>query len=1001
MRIVHISDIHFSSQNADKFNQFYVKAICDDLAFFNKERKIDAICLTGDLIDKGGKSFGTTENAYNIFLNEFWKPISQKTGVSNKALFIIPGNHDLDEGKIDEYYEPGMLSKLSNLQSIEDFVSKNYTPNNIGLARQEDFKKFEHTFYQDNDSSHITNFESCHTLALPIGLVGFACINTSWRCSKSLPTHNLVIGTSQIRKSASYLKSKGCKYMIALMHHPLDFISEIERDEALTQLQGAGYNAVLFGHTHQGKTTYTVGNTGNIFVSTARTGFSNPNEETQAYTSGYTILDFNFDTLTVDCNYRKYVHKRIEFDKDVDSAKNGFQSFPIKSINSPDLCTSTDTKLNNIDSAEITEDEQNDDVLGKAVKLFIQERDKLDFNSSKTDVDFVKKLEREIMNQISFPLIDKLKNVPALQDKFIENLFNTIYESEALSTQIISDIQLVRDDKTIYSWYERKIIINSITLSILTFKKFDPKKINLLIDFLTDFEEKVWESSLAGLTIALLYQQNKWERFNDLKTRLATLQDLTRVQIGLQSIEYILRFELYKSSFFHPALFQQPFFSNPLNCFLPFYENNPILVNALNSPNQSQSLNTADFEKAMNTLPFLDSYKYTLCLAAENDELEEKELTGEKYHYFMKIMNYSSSFFPYHNIIVEYYNFLNFYPESKLTNVFSSTLSLNQNKLKNIIFDKINALVITAEAQMYAKNYSLAIQTFAKILEIDKNHYSANWKTAECFLSLSKPDAFNALKFFTRLYEINPKDSTLLIEISVCYRILKNKEKQLFFLELAQTVAPESKSVLTKLGDFYIMGDNYNKALTFYKKAVKLYPTYDDVLLRIAKTYSNLDNNSLALKYAKRTEQYVSSMNKEDLYSLLTTLYSGDRQYAKSVEYGQMLHDLGAKGSEHLMTIGRAYLFGPKADLRKARTYLEKALKEGENYLEYGNIGHLELIAGNELAAIYNYKKSVSLFKSLEKFNKSMDFDEPLMLDTGVSIDTYNAIRKTVTQDIE
>jgi len=78
---------------------------------------------------------------------------------------------------------------------------------------------------------------------------------------------------------------------------------------------------VLFGHTHSGDTMYQTGNNGNLFISTARTGFSNPREVYDKYKSGYTIVDIK--DLDVLCKYRKYINARNSFDADVDLAEGG------------------------------------------------------------------------------------------------------------------------------------------------------------------------------------------------------------------------------------------------------------------------------------------------------------------------------------------------------------------------------------------------------------------------------------------------------------------------------------------------------------------------------------------------------------------------------------------------------------------------------------------------------------------------------------------------------
>ena len=63
-----------------------------------------------------------------------------------------------------------------------------------------------------------------------------------------------------------------------------------------------------------------------LFTSVAKTAFSNPRENTDTFKPGYSILDFEKDAIgdfNITCFFRKYVHNRIEFDKDVDTSPDG------------------------------------------------------------------------------------------------------------------------------------------------------------------------------------------------------------------------------------------------------------------------------------------------------------------------------------------------------------------------------------------------------------------------------------------------------------------------------------------------------------------------------------------------------------------------------------------------------------------------------------------------------------------------------------------------------
>ncbi|WP_216726456.1 metallophosphoesterase [Hymenobacter siberiensis] len=321
LRIVHISDIHLSATNLVDFKQYYLDALLNDLEHLNSEKRIDIVCLTGDLLDKGGSSFQVAGNKYDYFIENFWKPISSKLQINDDRLFIIPGNHDLDEGLIDEYMESGLAAKLKTIEAVNGFVTKYQDTEYVAIERQKEYKEFERAFYKGRTESYVSNFESCHVIEVEGKRIGLACLNTSWRCYSKQIHDGLVMGPIQVTNASAYFKEKACDFVIGMMHHPIDFISSVDRDDVLSKLRNSNYDIMLFGHTHDGTTQYQTGNNGNVFISTARTGFNNPRETHDKYKSGYTIIDI--DDLNVICHYRLYVNERLKFDKDIIQADNG------------------------------------------------------------------------------------------------------------------------------------------------------------------------------------------------------------------------------------------------------------------------------------------------------------------------------------------------------------------------------------------------------------------------------------------------------------------------------------------------------------------------------------------------------------------------------------------------------------------------------------------------------------------------------------------------------
>jgi hypothetical protein len=135
-----------------------------------------------------------------------------------------------------------------------------------------------------------------------------------------------------------------------------------------------------------------------------------------------------------------------------------------------------------------------------ALEVLTQETKDLNYTSTKEDISKIHNLRVKIHNKLFQDLDKQLEFVVSKRDMmYASALFDTIYTSEILDTITINEILKIRtNDNNNFKWYDRSLIVSALTLSLINFK-FDNKKANLLLDFVTDFEPKVWERALTGL----------------------------------------------------------------------------------------------------------------------------------------------------------------------------------------------------------------------------------------------------------------------------------------------------------------------------------------------------------------------------------------------------------------------------------------------------------------------------------------------------------------------
>lgn len=325
MRIAHISDLHLSQSNLDSFKRFYLEALINDLLKFHRRGNIEFIFLTGDLVDRGGSSLGA--NCYDIVETTFIQPVLNALDLTRDKIVILPGNHDVDASMVEEISERGLLS-LKEVDQVNVFVNKHRSEWHDGINRIKPFKTFEKKFYNDLKDCQLSNFESCFVLKSKDQLnIGVAALNSAWRCSPAPPPDRLLLGTLQILEAKDYFKKHGTHFNFLLIHHPLDIFESFEKPEIKGFISNFGFHALLCGHTHAAEQASHIGVDGNLFFSVAKSAFSNPREPYDKYKPGYAIMDFNFTQkgkVEVETNFRKYIHQRVSFDKDVETREDGY-----------------------------------------------------------------------------------------------------------------------------------------------------------------------------------------------------------------------------------------------------------------------------------------------------------------------------------------------------------------------------------------------------------------------------------------------------------------------------------------------------------------------------------------------------------------------------------------------------------------------------------------------------------------------------------------------------
>lgn len=121
IRILHISDIHYSNNNKDAFERMVKAPFLEFIKEKNEEKQIDIICLTGDLINQGTGGFTSTEEAFSNFDKNFLSPLIDVLTIDKQSIFICPGNHDVNR-ELDKDDENEIRQRLTSKAEIKKSI---------------------------------------------------------------------------------------------------------------------------------------------------------------------------------------------------------------------------------------------------------------------------------------------------------------------------------------------------------------------------------------------------------------------------------------------------------------------------------------------------------------------------------------------------------------------------------------------------------------------------------------------------------------------------------------------------------------------------------------------------------------------------------------------------------------------------------------------------------------------------------------------------------------
>lgn len=331
IRILHLTDFHLNKKTLKDWDDFLKEAFFFKIEELQNENPIDLVLFTGDMIDKAGFDFKETDDtiqptvkALNKFKKHIIEPILEKLNIDISKFIICPGNHDINRNADKSFVESGLKTDLTTIDAINMFTNSDEN-DYLGIQRIKEYKDFEFELYKGVDKKLHSKFKFSVIIDINGKSVGISSLNSSWRCYDDYDFKNLIVGENQLNDNYKFINE--CDIKIGLMHHQLDWISDVESKIIKSHIS-ANYDLIFSGHVHQTDVEYVQNLTGTSMRVVSPSGLNQIRERDIDYVNGFSVIDYGED---VKCNFLKYNHILKIFVDDTDVCDKGVLEIKVNS----------------------------------------------------------------------------------------------------------------------------------------------------------------------------------------------------------------------------------------------------------------------------------------------------------------------------------------------------------------------------------------------------------------------------------------------------------------------------------------------------------------------------------------------------------------------------------------------------------------------------------------------------------------------------------------------
>ncbi|WP_100919945.1 SUMF1/EgtB/PvdO family nonheme iron enzyme [Candidatus Thiodictyon syntrophicum] len=252
IRLLHLSDIHFRAGQAwdsDPVLRALVRFIGEEV---QGGLSPDLVVITGDL------AFAGKADEYQLartwLLDRLWPALSPAAprALPRDALLLVPGNHDVDRGEVDDVasmVQEGLLTKAD--QNRIAAVLSHPGQRAALTKRHVPFL----AFYGDwlGEAPPLPWWQ--RSISINGQRLHIAGLDSAWIACGDHDRGNLLLGSYQLSQTVLHPDADGADWRLALLHHPWDYLAEFDCAEARQSIH-LHRDLVLRGHLHAGEAAF-------------------------------------------------------------------------------------------------------------------------------------------------------------------------------------------------------------------------------------------------------------------------------------------------------------------------------------------------------------------------------------------------------------------------------------------------------------------------------------------------------------------------------------------------------------------------------------------------------------------------------------------------------------------------------------------------------------------------------------------------------------------------